>query len=301
MDLQITNNQSNEIVKHEPLLNCPQLTLNDIENAKMPELEKQVILASQMFPKIRSIDYAESRNTLVEIFVHVIWASGNNMDKDEQMLLINHMIEEVKRDYYHLTLEEVRICFKKGLKGDYGQVFGINVKTFYNWLDAYVTETKVSAMKQLGILKTESEKLKEVSDEEKKYWHKKWLDSCIEAFEEYKLKGEISFIDIRNNLYQYIRHKMRLVDLTSEETENIWNHANIEHKRKHTPDKADTFAQRIDYRNVLDKIAIGDETENQKIKTLARRIALLKLFEKMKIANINFKERIEEYENKLEK
>lgn len=325
-----TTPESNQIVKHETLLNYPSLTINDIEKSNISDLNREVIIASQTFPKIKSIDQLEISNTLIETIGTIIWESGFNIEPDEQKLLIKYMIEEIKRDFFHLTLEEVKIALKKGLRGHYGTVMGINIRMMYAWLEAYVEETKVAALKQLGLIENsvkEEQKEKGVTDEQKTFWHYKWLKSCFEAFDEYKEKKETSFIDINNMLYYYIRYKIKLVDLTTEEIENVWNHAINEYKRQHSSDKVKTFAQKIDYRAVLedlkgiDKKPSGespkDETTNsetnekpknyttnihqEKIKIISRRIALFRLFDKIILSNINFRDRIIEYEQNLVK
>lgn len=294
----MSESQSTEIVKYNPLLNYPELTTKDIEVASMSDLNRQVIMASQNFPRIRTLDQMEVRNTLIETIALIIWESGFGLPEQEQELLINYMIEEIKRDFFHLTLEEVKIALKKGLRGHYGEVFGMNVRMLYGWLDAYVAETKLAAMKQLQLIK-KLEPPKEVSEETKKFWHNKWLESSIDAFEEYKKNGYTSFYDIQNSLYNYIRYKMRLVDLTKEETDAIWNEAVAQHKKEHSRANARSIGEAANFKAVLEKMESGDVSEQEKIKVRARKIALLKLFEKMKIANINFQERIKKYEENL--
>lgn len=287
--------QENQIVKYNPLLNYPSLTTNDIESSKISDLNRQIIIASQNYPRINRLDEVECHNSLVDILTLAIWETGFAMNEIDQKSLITYMIDEIESNYDNLTLEEIKIALKRGVRGKYGDVFGANVRMFCSWIDKYVSETKAEAIKQLVLIQSK-DNIKEISEEEKKYWHYKWLNLALEAYDEYKENGYTKFIDINNNLYDYIKYKIKLVALTKEETDSIWDKAVQEHKREHSLENAKNAGQIADFRNVILKIQNGDASENEKIKKRAKRIALIKFFEKIKIANIDFKERIKEYE-----
>lgn len=291
----MSNENTTEIVKYNPLLNYPSLTTKDVEDSKLSDAVKQVVIASQNFPRIKSLDESEVRNNLVETMALVIWESGFNMSKDEQKLLINYMINEINSDFNGLTLEEVKIALKKGLRGQYGDVIGLNVRMMYSWLESYISETKREAMKQLQLIKNDEPV--QISEDIKKKWHNKWLEMCIEAYEEYKEKGETTFIDIKNNLYDYIRFQLKLVDLTKEEVDNIWNHAQLEYRRNHSAENSKNDIELLDFKAAVKRMENGDATEQEKIKFIARRIALNKLFGKIKGANIDFRKKIIDFEN----
>lgn len=293
------NNNNEGLIVSIPLVNYPTLTIKDIEEYPMNSENKKVIIASQNFPRILNLNSTDADNGLIESLGLIIWEAGVNMEKDDQKLLINYMVEEIKRDFFHLTVEEVKIALKKGLRGAYGDYFGINVKTLYGFLNSYVEETKPPALKQLAMISQKGETAKELTEDEKSYWHKKWLYNCILAFEEYKEKGTSTFMDIRNDLYYYIRHKMKLVEFSEQESDNIWKDAFNEHKRNHLPNNAKNLGQSIDFKYKLEKIVKGDISEHEAIKVVARRIALPRLFQKIKEQNIDFAKKIAEYEEGL--
>lgn len=299
----IVNNSDINIglVIQQKLINYPSVSLKDIKEASINELNREIIIASQNYPKIINLNSIDADNGLIESIGLVIWEAGVNMDKDDQKLLINYMVEEIKRDFFHLTLIEVKLALKKGLRGVYGDYFGINVKSLYGFLNSYVEETKPPALKQLATIVQNEETTKELTEDEKKYWHNKWLYNCMMAYDEYKEKGVTTFFDINNQLYHYIRHKMKLVEFNEQESDNIWKDAVNEHKRKHLPINANNYGQSIDFKNKLEKIIKGDISEHEAIKVVARRIALPRLFFKIKEQNIDFAKKITEYENDLNK
>lgn len=287
--------KNNNLIVSEKLMNHPTLTISDIQKSTIPELTKQVIIASQNFPKIRTLDEKAVKHGLIDIILAIIWESGHNLDEKEQTVLVTYMIEEIKNDFSNLTLEEVKIALKKGLRGYYGQVFGMNVKMMYSWLEGYVSETKAESLKYLTII--EKKEPEEKSDDHKRYLHFEWLKLCINAYEEYKETGKTSFVDAKNNLYDYIRYKLKLADLTKEEVDNIWQYAVLEYKSNHSIEKSKNKYELVDFRLAIKKFQDGDSTEQEKVKFIARKIALNKLFEKIKGANIDFRKKIIEFEN----
>jgi len=292
----MSEEKSSQIIKHNPLMFYPELTTHDIDKSSLSELSKSIALASLNNPKIRQLNQSEVKDSLIETLGICIWESGFNIDKDEQKLFINYAIEVIITDYASLTLEEIKIAVLRGVRGKYGDVMGINIRMLCRWLDTYIEEDKVPVLKQLGSIKKHEKKEKQVTEEEKKYWHSVWLYKCLEAYETYKTNGQNNFIDLNNALYNYIRYEMRLVDLTEQEVYDIWIKAKELYKQEHSLENARSFGQKVQFRAVLEKLALQDKSENEKIKNRARKIALTNLFGKMKLADIDFKKRIIEFE-----
>lgn len=47
----------------------------------------------------------------------------------------------VKQEYYYFTIEDFKVCFDKGKKGGYGQLFDrIDGSVILDWLDQYAAE-----------------------------------------------------------------------------------------------------------------------------------------------------------------
>lgn len=287
---------SSQIVKYNPLMFYPDLTTQDIEKSTMPEFSKQIALASLNNPKIKQLNQSEVKDSLIETLGICIWESGFNIDKEEQKLFINYAIEVIRVDYSSLTLEEIKIAVLRGVRGKYGDVMGMNIRMLCKWIDTYIEEEKVPVIRQLGTIKKEEQKEKQVTDEEKKYWRSVWLLRCLEAFETYKSSGQNTFLDLNNALYNFIRYEMRLVDLTEEEVNDIWSRAKVLYKQEHSPENARNLGQKVQFKAVLERLALQDKSENENIKNRARKIALTNLFGKMKLANIDFKARIIEHE-----
>lgn len=302
----LTKQNNSEIVKFTPLLYYNELNVQDIELAQIPSENKRIILASLNNPKIKFMGDSEVRDGLIDTLALVIWESGFKFSQDpeldakEQKTLINYMIEVIRVEYSNLSLEEIKIALLKGVRNKYGDVYGLNVRMMCIWLDAFI-EDKKQIMLTLPKPKKEEEAKKELTEEQIKENRWKWLNYCINSFEEYKEKGETDFFDFGNSLYNYIRYSMRLVDLTKEETDDIWVRAIGKYKNENSIENARNVGNKIDLKTNLERLEKGEASAHEKVRMIARRMALPKLFEKIKIANIDFRKRIEEHEAKLEK
>lgn len=295
-----SENNSLEVSKFATLLHYPELSVQDIENSNLSEPNKLIVLASLNNPKIRSIEFNEVRNSVIDTIAVVIWESGFNYEEKDQEMLIEYMVNVIKTDYYFLTLEEVKIALQKGVRGRYGEIHGINIRMMCLWLDAFI-EDKKPIMLALPKPKKEEEVKKELTEEQIKENKWKWLNWCISSFEEYKEKGKTDFFDFGNSLYNYIRYSMKLVDLTKEETDDIWTKAVGKFKSENSIENARNVGNKIDLRSNLERLEKGEASVHEKVRVIARRMALPKLFDKIKVANIDFRKRIEEHEAKLEK
>lgn len=241
--------------------------------------------------KVNQLNEKDLRNNLIDIIAIIIWESGFNIPQKEQHILINYMIDEIKRDFRFLTLTEVKFAMQKGIRGSYGEVMGINVRMMYKWLDLYVKETRVGILKKLPI---KNEK-KEVTDDEKRAIRANWIENCISLYEKWKNNEGFSFVDVGNLFYEYIL-KLNIVQLTKNERKSIWESAKVAHK--------EFLSNRLrgnDLKMVLYKFNQGDESVVMDIKITARNLALMVLFKKIKASGLNLRDIIEENEKGDEK
>lgn len=281
--LEKTNsNNSITVTENTPLLNFPSLTLYDINNAMMIPLYKEVIIASQNYPKISAMDKSEVRNGLIEILALIIWESGSTIrdDATEQKLLINYMIEEIQKDFFHLTLPEVKIALKKGLRGHYDAQYGLNVKSLYISIDNYISETKVEAMTLFSKLKPKEE-YKGLNDEQKAIVYRKWLESFIILFEKYHEGENIDITDIGNVFYKYCtRNKIgSLSDKQKIELENKAKRVVVSKGNEYARSSHEVKELR-ELVNSINKNKYDEDIE-LRIVSEAKRLAILVFFDKL--------------------
>lgn len=70
---------------------------------------------------------------------------------DDLNLLKFGILHEVKTSFTTLTIDEIKNAFHYGVRGKYGEVFGLNVAQAAKWMSSYMTDhTRVEARKELA-------------------------------------------------------------------------------------------------------------------------------------------------------
>jgi hypothetical protein len=118
----------------------------------VPNRKKELYLSNKNFPKIGKI---EDKNTVVnEIHAYVnktIMDKGANYEPDEIKYIKQTVTDDIIRDFDTYTLEEVRLAFHYGVRGELGEYFGINPTTFYGWLKKFRYELMPPITKEIRL------------------------------------------------------------------------------------------------------------------------------------------------------
>jgi hypothetical protein len=290
---------SNELQIYHPLQRYPALSVQNVEEAPYDKSHKEVILATLNNKPIVHESKIEAENSLAKLIGMIIWESGINMTEEEQDILVPYMITAIMKDYSHLTLKEVEIAFTMGVRKKYGDFFGINVSTFCGWLYKFQYETKKSAMRLIPYIK-KTEKPDDVSEDQKKYWHGAWINSCSEAYKTFCETGIIEkFHDSNNMLYDYIVDKMKLVKLEKEEADKIFIQAKTQYKVEKRSLNARNFGQQLNFKLALEKLQEQDAEVITVIQAKSKRLALPLIFKKLKDQGLDLESEIRNYEKGL--
>ena len=90
-------------------------------------------------------------------------------------ILTSKLASDLAELYPYLTLPEVSLCFELGVKGEYGEFMGINMRTFSRWLKAY----KTSDLRYHAVVERERDRR---------------LDALPPVSEAYKEERELAFL-----------------------------------------------------------------------------------------------------------
>jgi len=110
----------------------------------------------------------ELKKQVIMILAKTYLDAGKSIESKELTSLSSGLINEIKRYFDKLRIDELKICFENGLRGVYGDYFGLNVLTFHKWIKGFLIEDKrVEAIKIKNAPKvevkpepTEAEKIK---------------------------------------------------------------------------------------------------------------------------------------------
>ena len=108
---------------------------------------------------IVDMNQKEVQSDIIKILSKTYLDSGKIIDTKELLSLSGGVLNEVKRYFPNLKVGELDLCFQNGVRGQYGDVFGLNIVTFHKWIKAYLNEEKrAEALKIRNTLQTEPKK-----------------------------------------------------------------------------------------------------------------------------------------------
>lgn len=260
---------------------------------------KEVLLATLNFVPISELNiqkYDANYNYLVGVFGKTIVESGIGMEETEQEIFISLSIDEVINDFSYMTLEDIRIATKKGVRLDYGKFYGLNITTLNFWFKEYLNNTKKDAMKLLPQLKPKEE-YKGLNDEQQKIIYKRWLDSWIDLFEKYHEGENIIISDAGNVFYKYCIKNKITPPLTVSEMLTLENKAKrlIIANGKENARSSHQIKEFNAIVEAINKNKLNDDIE-LKIVTEAKRLAIFTFFDKLIAEKLELRDLIDKIE-----
>jgi len=149
--------------------------------------------------------------TLAEIQFSISFLNDNlNINRkmsDQQIEVAANLILE---EYYNLSMEDLNLCFKKALKGDYGQFYeGLDVMKILGWLRIYFNQ-RCDIAELESYNKHKLKKKESIADLEKsailKYYEKLKKSKAIKKEIKHTNKREKEIRFITNLKYQLTKN-----------------------------------------------------------------------------------------------
>jgi hypothetical protein len=274
-----------------------EITISDIKESSIGASNREILLARFSEKPIKDLDANISGNKLKELINLTIFESGFKTENISELILL--VIKDIFSDFSFMTLSEVSLAFRKGIRNQLGEYMGLSVRTFYTWLKTYNETLKQQAIKSLQFIQKEEKK--EISEDLKKEYYKKWLQSHIEDFERHKNGEEITIYDFGNVFYEYCM-KNSIGYISNSEKEALLEKARANVIRKHSYNNAKSVFQAQEFKNILLAISTNNITPNieDMINSEMKRLAIVKIFDKLIHQGLNLKSFIDKIETKEE-
>lgn len=118
------------------------------------ERQKSMILARNE-KRIKEVEQDDIEDRIVNIIQTTFFEYGRRKPIDEHeieaqkqddLVLSFTLIKDLQRDFKFLTIKDVENAFSMGVRGEFGKIIGVNVRTFYQWLKEY-DERRRTALK----------------------------------------------------------------------------------------------------------------------------------------------------------
>lgn len=104
--------------------------------------------------------------------------------------------EEVLSTYGHLAIEDLALCFKYALNGDYGEIYRLDKLVFNKWLKSYseqIGEARISANKDLHYGAKDSSHAPRTSEQQERKANEviqEWKRKNLQAYENNSIRAE---------------------------------------------------------------------------------------------------------------
>jgi len=206
---ELANKDSEGIAIHrkiEGLFNIP-------NNLPLNQQHREIFLSCRNFPQIKSIE----DNNLVVPVIHqlinqTIMDKGVKMEVEEIDYLKTKVTADIMNDYNSYTLEELRLAFHYGVRGEFGEYYGLNAVTFYGWLRSFRYDMLPPVSQKVQKLLPKHEPVAPSQEDTDKAIQTTLYDVYLKLCE----AGEYEFYDIGNVVYKYL-DRIGVIPFTNEE------------------------------------------------------------------------------------
>lgn len=237
-------------------------------------LIEKALRSSRIMEEKSNIVYNFLNTLVIKVFI----IAGQAIDDDE---LLDFTVSELQKDvstrYKALTLQEVDIALTNGVKGDYGEYYGLNIRSFNKFLNEYTFSeermraiearmTRVAPGKQLAakgsITREENERIA--------------YNNALDLFESYKKTNEC--LDHGNVVYNHL-DRLGLIKFNTDEKWEMFNRA-----KKWRDKERETLGRTSTISNLVEQQLEDDITV-----ILAKKIALKRYFANLARNNVELK------------
>ncbi len=124
---------------------------------------------------IRSYETDALKEAVANIVTLLVGDAGKAAECDDVAYLIGRVLRMIIKKYSHLTCREVRLAFENGILGEYGKIYGVNIKTCAQFLSGYSKERGAFISKQY--LQSDIERI----NQEDKIWREQNMDNHLKS------------------------------------------------------------------------------------------------------------------------
>lgn len=242
-----------------------------IPGANDNSIRHQIILALKdtKVSAARLPDLAETISSSIE---QGIFYLGLNKNETDRGLLKVAVIEDCRNQFPSLTLAEISLAIKKGVRGEFGQVFGISPKDIFDWLSAFKKDAiRLEAVKELAA----NDQINRTPTEEEEVQIA--MNALNHAWQTFKETG--AYVDHGNTIYNILDINGKF-SFTKEEKKMFMTSAKSRVLDYYAPEKH--LGNDIKMKEMMAIYAqVKEEDSNIRVIGEAKRIALQRFFEQL--------------------
>ena len=100
----------------------------------------EILSRAMRMPKIHTFTQEQVVDFLSSSITRCYALAGVSKYSENDITLISiTLAKDIFREYSNYTMEEINFCFDNGVKGKYGDYYGVNISVLLYWLEKYKT------------------------------------------------------------------------------------------------------------------------------------------------------------------
>jgi hypothetical protein len=216
--------------------------------------------------RIREHDEATIKSSIAILVQKMFLIAGQTPDKKDITIICKEITADLQKRYKGMTLNEVDYALNAGVRGEYGEYFGINVVSINKWLRAYYNSDERKEAQRSKIFPEFELSEHEMTQEEIESVRKQ---ATLYAWNRFKMYGLCD--DCGNVAYNFL-DKKGLIPFTVEEKKEMYVEA-----QKTIVQRAKNYAS-----NVYQLEQMLEKNRAEAVKMKAKHIALNAYFARLK-------------------
>lgn len=78
-----------------------------------------------------------NKDQVLDLVTWTATIDGKNLNEPTMFTLVTELYSLINTRHHNLSMEEIRQAIRRGVAGDYGDYYGLGIKTFNHWIVSY--------------------------------------------------------------------------------------------------------------------------------------------------------------------
>lgn len=277
----------------------------DINSLNIDNTSKQVYLSHNNFPKIKEFKDKNEVSAQIDALVNFTFAYKGHSPASEREyeFTTNALKEDIFLNFNNYTIEDVKLAFKLGVRGELGEYYGLNAKTFYDWLKSYKSKYITPVTNNVIALLPK----KEVPPPPKKDIDANNKIIICNVLQDFIKTKQYTFNDFGNVMYEFL-FRLGIINLSKDEKNEILSESRVQLKlelteRNEQLNKLGKTYHKIDLKKAFNEIELESNKDYEtQVIMLAKKNALKKFIQSCAETEVDLEnlinEKLEEDGNK---
>lgn len=132
-------------------------------------------------PSVSRIEDRDLLTFIIKLIGEIHFKCGQQINSNE-LKAVSEVFKNELHLFPYITLKELSKAFNQGYKERYGKYYGLNIKTFVQWVDGYIQNERNEDLNKARSEKKIDES--EISPDEKRRYIVSGMKKCIKNYEE---------------------------------------------------------------------------------------------------------------------